>query len=198
MERFTRLAHSALHPLHQETAVAIIGASGNVGRKTLQLLLSEAKNLHSENGTLLRIVAICNSTRILWCKRNERNVDDLLQRLSEQPVQHQSAESLLKELSGQCFDKLVVVDASASPDIAALYERFLAQGIAIVTPNKLANSAGFQRFENLKHLANKKSTPYLYETTVAAALPIIRPLLDLRRAGDKTRVTSGKAQAVGG
>lgn len=185
LERFTRLAHSALHPLHQETAVAIIGASGNVGRKTLQLLLSEAKNLHSENGTLLRMVAICNSTRILWCKRNERNVEDLLQRLSEQPVQHQSAESLLKELSGQCFDKLVVVDASASPDIAALYERFLAQGIAIVTPNKLANSAGLQRFENLKHLANKKSTPYLYETTVAAALPIIRPLLDLRRAGDK-------------
>ncbi len=185
LERFTRLAHSAIQPLHQETAVAIIGASGNVGRKTLQLLLSEAKNLHAENGTLLRIVAICNSTRILWCKRNERNVEDLLQRLSEQATQPQSAERLLKELSGQCFDKLVVVDASASPDIAALYERFLAQGIAIVTPNKLANSAGFERFENLKHLANKQSTPYLYETTVAAALPIIRPLLDLRRAGDK-------------
>jgi bifunctional aspartokinase / homoserine dehydrogenase 1 len=185
LERFTRIAHSAIQPLHQETAVAIIGASGNVGRKTLQLLLSEAKNLHAENGTLLRIVAICNSTRILWCKRNEGDVENLLQRLNEQPAQAHSAQRLLKELSSQCFDKLVVVDASASPDIAALYEHFLAQGIAIVTPNKLANSAGFERFENLKQLANKQSTPYLYETTVAAALPIIRPLLDLRRAGDK-------------
>jgi aspartokinase/homoserine dehydrogenase 1 len=77
------------------------------------------------------------------------------------------------------------VDASASPEIAALYERFLSQGIAIVTPNKLANSAGFERFESLKRLSNRQSTPYLYETTVAAALPIIKPLLDLRRAGDK-------------
>ncbi len=185
LERFTRLAHSILQPLHQETAVAIIGANGNVGRKTLQLLLSEAKNLHAENGTLLRIVAVCNSTRILWCKRNEGDVENLLQRLSEQPAQNHSAQRLLKELSGQCFDKLVVVDASASADIAALYEHFLAQGIAIVTPNKLANSAGFEHFETLKQLANKQSTPYLYETTVAAALPIIRPLMDLRRAGDK-------------
>lgn len=185
LERFTRLAHSALHPLHQETAVAIIGASGKVGRRTLELLLSEAKNLHSENGTQLRIVALCNSSRILWCKRREHNADDLLQRLAQQPGQSHSAEQLLKELSGQCYDKLVVVDASASADIAALYERFLSQGIAIVTPNKLANSAGFERFEALKRLSNRQSTPYLYETTVAAALPIIKPLLDLRRAGDR-------------
>ncbi|HWR96563.1 MAG TPA: hypothetical protein VN248_07540 [Arenimonas sp.] len=185
LERFTRLAHSALHPLHQETAVAIIGASGKVGRRTLELLLSEAKHLHSENGTRLRIVAVCNSSRILWCKRREHNADDLLQRLAAQPSQNHSAEQLLTELSGQCYDKLVVVDASASADIAALYERFLAQGIAIVTPNKLANSAGFERFETLKRLANRQSTPYLYETTVAAALPIIKPLLDLRRAGDR-------------
>lgn len=187
LERFTRLAHSALHPLHQETAVAIIGASGKVGRKTLQLLLSESKNLYAENGTQLRIVAICNSKNILWCKRRETDVENLLQRLAEQPTQNQSAEQLLKELSGQCFDKLIVVDASASPDIAALYERFLAKGIAIVTPNKLANSAGIERFANLKQLANKQLTPYLYETTVAAALPIIKPLLDLRRAGDKPK-----------
>ena len=185
LQRFTRLAHSALHPLHQETAVAIIGASGKIGRRTLELLLSEAKNLYSENGTQLRIVAICNSSRILWCKRRERDADELLQRLAEQPIQHHSAEHLLKELCGQCYDKLVVVDASASPEIAALYERFLSQGIAIVTPNKLANSAGFERFESLKRLSNRQSTPYLYETTVAAALPIIKPLLDLRRAGDK-------------
>ena len=133
----------------------------------------------------LRIVAICNSKNILWCKRRETDVDDLLQRLSEQPVMNHSAENLLKELSGQCFDKLIVVDASASQEIAALYEQFLAKGIAIVTPNKLANSAGIERFANLKHLANKQLTPYLYETTVAAALPVIKPLLDLRRAGDK-------------
>ncbi len=185
LERFTRLAHSALHPLHQEIAIAIIGASGKVGRKTLQLLLSESKNLHAENGTQLRIVAICNSKNILWCKRRETDADNLLLRLSEQPVLNHSAENLLKELSGQCFDKLIVVDASASQDIAALYEQFLAKGIAIVTPNKLANSAGIRRFANLKQLANQQLTPYLYETTVAAALPVIKPLLDLRRAGDK-------------
>mgnify|MGYP003471733528 CR=1 FL=1 len=96
-----------------------------------------------------------------------------------------SAEHLLEELSAQCYDRLVVVDASASADIAALYERFLSRGIAIVTPNKLANSAGFENFARLKQVASHGATPYLYETTVGAALPVIKPLLDLRRAGDK-------------
>ena len=184
VERFTRLVHSALHPLHRETAVAVIGASGNVGRRTLELLIAESLQQRAGNGTRLRIVALCNSQRILWCKRRESNIDDLLQRLQEQTPLARSAEHLLEELSAQCYDRLVVVDASASADIAALYERFLSRGIAIVTPNKLANSAGFERFARLQQVASNGATPYLYETTVGAALPVIKPLLDLRRAGD--------------
>lgn len=185
LERFTRLVHSALHPLHRETAVAVIGANGNVGRRTLELLIAESLQQRAGNGTRLRIVALCNSQRILWCKRHESDADDLLQRLQEQAPHPHSAEHLLEELSAQCYDRLVVVDASASADIAALYERFLSRGIAIVTPNKLANSAGFERFARLKQVASNGSTPYLYETTVGAALPVIKPLLDLRRAGDR-------------
>lgn len=185
LERFTRLVHSALHPLHRETAVAVIGANGNVGRRTLELLIAESLQQRAGNGTRLRIVALCNSQRILWCKRHESDADDLLQRLQEQVPHPHSAEHLLEELSAQCYDRLVVVDASASADIAALYERFLSRGIAIVTPNKLANSAGFERFARLKQVASNGSTPYLYETTVGAALPVIKPLLDLRRAGDR-------------
>lgn len=184
VERFTRLVHSALHPLHRETAVAVIGANGNVGRRTLELLVAESLQQRAGNGTRLRIVALCNSTRILWCKRHETDTDDLLQRLQQQAPLARSAEHLLEELSAQCYDRLVVVDASASADIAALYERFLSRGIAIVTPNKLANSAGFERFARLQQVASNGATPYLYETTVGAALPVIKPLLDLRRAGD--------------
>lgn len=185
LERLTRLLHSTLHPLHRETAVAVIGASGNVGRRTLELLLDGNRRQHNGHGTRLRIVAVCNSQRILWCKRHETDAEDLLQRLAAQPAQARSAERLLEELSGQCFDRLVVVDASASPEIAALYERFLARGIAIVTPNKLANSAGFERYARLAQIASSGATPYLYETTVGAALPVIKPLQELQRAGDK-------------
>lgn len=184
LQRFTRLVHSALYPVHQETAVAIIGASGRIGRQTLHLLLKESARLAADNGIQLRVVALCNSKQVLWCKRRETDVEALLERLNAEPAQTQPAAQLVKELLSQCYDKLVVVDASASQEIASLYEHFLEAGVAVVTPNKLASSDALSRFSSLHQLSRSKLTPYLYETTVAAALPVLRPLLDLRRAGD--------------
>ncbi|QGX41564.1 hypothetical protein [Permianibacter aggregans] len=184
LQRFTRLLHSRLYPLQQETAVAIIGASGRIGRQTLQLLLTEGQRLFAESGTQLRVIALCNSKQTLWCKRHENDCQGLLNRLAEQPLQQRPASLLAQELLSQGYDKLVVVDASASSEIAGLYEQFLAAGVAVVTPNKLANSDALQRFTELQSLARKHRVPYCYETTVAAALPVLKPLLDLRRAGD--------------
>ncbi len=79
----------------------------------------------------------------------------------------------------------VFVDCTASADIPKLYPRLLSHKIAIVTPNKKANSESYNFYEELKTLAKQNQVKYLYETTVGAALPIIQTIQDLVKTGDE-------------
>jgi len=189
LEIFARLAHACLYPANDDIAVAIIGASGRIGRQTLQLLRQQQAALKSDLGlrhhASLRVVAICNSHRLHWCGQQESDADSSLNALAVATEVADPAARLTQELLAQHYPRLIVVDASASSHVADLYESLLQAGIAVVTPNKVANADQFQRFALLQALSRHNAAPYLYETTVAAALPVLRPLLDLQRAGDR-------------
>ncbi|NQD37803.1 hypothetical protein HPT27_12270 [Permianibacter sp. IMCC34836] len=189
LDVFARLAHTCLYPADNDIAVAIIGASGRIGRQTLQLLRQQQATLKSDLGLRhhagLRVVAICNSRQIHWCSQQESSADASIHALASEPDVTDPATRLVQELLAQQFSRLIVVDASASAHVAALYEPLLQAGIAVVTPNKIANADLQQRFALLQTLSRHSAAPYLYETTVAAALPVLRPLLDLQRAGDR-------------
>jgi bifunctional aspartokinase / homoserine dehydrogenase 1 len=78
----------------------------------------------------------------------------------------------------------VIIDCSASADVAGLYRDWLGQGIHIVTPNKKANSGSLPYYRALREAARAAGTHYLYEATVGAGLPVIHTLRDLRGTGD--------------
>jgi len=85
----------------------------------------------------------------------------------------------------------VIIDCSASEAVAALYPRWLAEGIHVVTPNKRANSGDLALAEAIRLARRQGSTHYLYEATVGAGLPIIQTLRDLRETGDDIRRIEG-------
>ena len=80
-------------------------------------------------------------------------------------------------------ERPVFVDCTASPAIAGRYGELLSRGIAVVTPNKLANAGRLSDWQRLQELS--ADVPYRYETTVGAALPVLGTISDLRRAGDR-------------
>ena len=79
----------------------------------------------------------------------------------------------------------VFVDCTASDLIAAKYEEILGSNISIVTPNKRANSAGYDKYLRLKKAAKNHGVKFLYETNVGGGLPIISTIQDLIYSGDK-------------
>jgi aspartokinase/homoserine dehydrogenase 1 len=85
----------------------------------------------------------------------------------------------------------VIIDCSASPDVASRYAHWLAQGIHVVTPNKKANSAEFGYYQHLRQARRLAGAHYLYEATVGAGLPVIQTLRDLRETGDEIRRIEG-------
>ena len=85
----------------------------------------------------------------------------------------------------------IMIDCSASADVAARYPAWLASGIHIVTPNKKANSADLDFYARMHEARRQGGAHYLYEATVGAGLPIIQTLRDLRDTGDEIQRIEG-------
>jgi aspartokinase/homoserine dehydrogenase 1 len=85
----------------------------------------------------------------------------------------------------------VIIDCSASADVAARYPGWLGTGIHIVTPNKKANSADLEFYARMHEARRQGGAHYLYEATVGAGLPIIQTLRDLRDTGDEIKRIEG-------
>jgi aspartokinase/homoserine dehydrogenase 1 len=85
----------------------------------------------------------------------------------------------------------VIIDCSASADVAEQYPRWLSAGIHVVTPNKKANSGALALYARLREARRQGGSHYLYEATVGAGLPIIQTLRDLRETGDDIRRIEG-------
>jgi len=78
----------------------------------------------------------------------------------------------------------IFVDCTASEEITEIYSEILKSNISIVTPNKIANIAAFEKHQELRELSKKHNTHFLYETNVGAGLPVISTLQGLLISGD--------------
>ena len=85
----------------------------------------------------------------------------------------------------------VIIDCTANQEIADRYADWLARGIHVVTPNKKAFSGDRAYYDSLARSARQGNSHYLYETTVCAALPVIRTIRDLVDTGDRVKSVQG-------
>jgi bifunctional aspartokinase / homoserine dehydrogenase 1 len=158
--------------------IAIIGATGRVGRRLLELIDARRALLQQRSGLRLRIVAAANSTRWLHVPDHvpATRVPELLAAASPPP------DALA--LTRAPLQPRVLVDCSASAQIAALYPRWLGAGVDVVTPNKLGSSAERPLAQAIT--AAQAGGGVLHDnTTVGAQLPLLSTLRDLHRAGDR-------------
>ncbi|HEX3123451.1 MAG TPA: hypothetical protein VHQ21_09135 [Rhodanobacteraceae bacterium] len=175
--RFAGTAHGA--PGERDAIdIAIVGATGRVGRRVLELIEARRPFLQ-RSGVRLRVVAAANSSRLLAAPEGlaAGRVAELL------PSAAASTDP--SGLTRPPLQPGIVLDCTASADIAAHYPRWLAAGIDIVTPNKLASSAD-RPLAHAVAAAQAAAGTHLYDsTTVGAQLPLLATLRDLHRAGDR-------------
>jgi homoserine dehydrogenase len=85
----------------------------------------------------------------------------------------------------------LLIDCSASDDVAAQYGGWLEQGIHVVTPNKHAGSGPLERYHAMRQSAALGEARFRYEATVAAGLPVMQTLRDLLDTGDELLAVDG-------
>ena len=175
-----RAVHAAFYLSPNTLSIGLIGP-GTVGRVLLAQLATQVERLRALNLDL-RVRGIAASKRMLLA---ESAID-----LDHWPAQlAASGEPLdLERFANHCqadyIPHTVIIDCTASVEVAAQYRAWLGRGIHMVTPNKKANSGAFPYYRELQAARRAAGTHYLYEATVGAGLPVIQTLRDLRETGD--------------
>jgi len=186
--RALRAVHSSFYLSPHTISIGLIGP-GVVGGVLLDQLAARVEHLSRELKVDLRVRGIMSSQRM-----HLANGEIPLNRWREAINANNVPADLAKFAEHVHADHLphaIIIDCSASADVAARYPGWLASGIHIVTPNKKANSADFDFYLRLQEARKQGGAHYLYEATVGAGLPIIQTLRDLRDTGDEIRRVEG-------
>lgn len=161
--------------------VFLIGV-GLIGKTLIKMIHSQLAKLQEDNMLDIKIHGLANSRFMAF---DEDGFD-----LSAMPVPSEkdlpmNLQVFLNTMNSMNFSNSVLVDCTASQEVADTYQRVLESKVAIVTPNKKANSGTLEKYKSLKKLSDQRNIKFFYETNVAAGLPVINTLHDLILSGDR-------------
>lgn len=177
------LASAAFHdaiPAERPAQIALLG-TGTVGGAVLARL---QRWQGTAFGRRLQLVHVANSRRAASDKRGVA---------LRAPVPEIGIAASL-DLVANAFrprGARIVVDATASDEVAARHAQWLAQGIHVVTACKLGQGTSLQRWRGIRNARAAGGTQYGDAATVGAGLPLLRTLRELQAGGDRIHAIAG-------
>ncbi|HZX72390.1 MAG TPA: homoserine dehydrogenase [Rhodanobacter sp.] len=167
-------------------AVGLIGP-GRVGSALLDQLRTAQPRLARDSGLELKLCGVVASKRMwLDCDDVELNA----RHGGAQVWRPNDLAAFAEHVRGVDGRHALLIDCSASDEVASLYPGWLAAGIHVVTPNKLAGSGALSRWRAIRN-ACASGARFRYEATVCAGLPVIQTLRDLLDTGDELLAVEG-------
>lgn len=163
--------------------VFLVGV-GLIGKTLIRMIAQQRKKLMQENDLDIQIHGIANS-RYMAFDEDGFDLANCPLPQDAKGAKPMDIKKFVAQMEEMNFSNSVFVDCTASQEVADVYEQVLEAKVALVTPNKKANSGSLETYKGLKKLAYKRGVKFLYETNVAAGLPVISTLQDLMLCGDK-------------
>jgi aspartokinase/homoserine dehydrogenase 1 len=179
--RALRAAHSAFYLSPHTVSIGLIGA-GVVGGAFLDQLAAQTARLNERFNLNFRVRGIATSKRMALFERSA-DLDGWRAEFSAHATANE-LETFVNHVRADHIPHTVIVDCSASEEVARCYPAWFERGIHVVTPNKKANSAEYAFYERLAAARETGGAHYLYEATVGAGLPVIQTARELRETGD--------------
>lgn len=183
-ERALRAIHSAFFG-ERDSAQLFLAGTGRVGTALLTQLGGQIQTLEAQ-GTDLVLAGVARS-RVAVVRPAGLQIGGWSEALVEGDT---TFEGMVESILSSDHQQRIFVDCTASTTVAGTYERLLADGVAVVTANKLAFAEAASRFEKLRDLGRRGMGLY-FETTVGAGLPVLRTVDDLVSTGDRIRRIEG-------
>jgi aspartokinase/homoserine dehydrogenase 1 len=169
INRALRAVHGGFYLSNKTISIGVIG-SGLVGSSLLKQIEQTREHLAKEDGINLYVRGIANSKKMRLSDGEEIDTD---------------LNIFAQYIIAEDIPHAVIIDCTASEQIAAQYVTWMKQGAHIITPNKRAGSGDFSYYQEIKACSKTLGRHFLYETTVCAGLPVIKTLQDLIQTGDE-------------
>jgi len=185
LEKDVKKAINVLHEAFFETTYkqlnVFIAGTGNVGGKLISQIHQQIAYLQEHLRLQIRIAGLANSKKI--CIQEEGiPLDNWPDQLAAAPSG--TIYDFVQAIQNANLRNSVFVDVTANEVVAGVYGALLEKSISVVACNKIACSASYAHYKQLKLLAREYNTHFLFETNVGAGLPVIGTLNDLLRSGD--------------
>ena len=186
--RALRAVHSGFYLSAKTISIGLVGC-GTVGSTFLDQIHRQSERLRQEFDLDLRVRGIARTKHMLLADRSI-DLGEWRDGISASATEIDFA-AFENHIHPEHLPHAVIIDCTADQGIARRYAGWLERGIHIVTPNKKAFSDDQDYYDTLASSAKRGNTHYLYETTVCAALPVIRTIRDLVDTGDRIRSVQG-------
>ena len=167
-------------------AVGLIGP-GRVGSALLDQLRAAQPRLARDCGLDLKLCGVVASKR-MWLDCDDAELNG--RHGGAQIWRPNDLDAFAAHVRGNDGRHALLIDCSASDDVAAHYAHWLAAGTHVVTPNKLAGSGPLARWQAIR-AASAGGARFRYEATVCAGLPVVQTLRDLLDTGDELLAVEG-------
>ncbi len=151
-EELVQAIHSQLFQAQKRVAVALCG-KGNIGSSWLNLFSTQKSELEKRHGMSFDLVAVVDS-QMYWFDDQGIDAISVSKRFNDESIENDG--SWLTRLGAlQEYDEAVVLDVTASKELASSYVDIAQQGIHLISANKVAGSADsgyYHQVQNRIHM----------------------------------------------
>ena len=157
--------------------------TGLIGNALITMMKEQFDKLAKESLLEVNVVAVANSTKMLF-EEDGLPLDSCVADMKAGGEQMMMPAFVDRMISLNKTNS-IFVDCTSSEAVTDCYAAILEANISIVTPNKKANSASYEKYQELKSVAFKRGVKFFYETNVGAGLPVLNTMNDLLLSGDR-------------
>lgn len=170
-------------PSVQPARVALLG-TGTVGSALWSRLAGWSE---SPLGERLLLVHVANSQVAISNRKGiPANTPEIFIRNMPRASSLDAVEAALDGMGPR-----IVIDATASEEVAEQHAAWLARGIHVVTACKLGQGTSLERWDAIQSARHAGGTHYGDSATVGAGLPVLRSLRELQAGGDRIHAIAG-------
>ncbi len=186
--RALRAVHAGFYLSPQTISIGLVGP-GNVGKAFVRQLAAARERLKRESNVDLRLRGIATS-RAMWLGESAVAPLQALAGLASAPMPL-DMQRFADHVRADHIPHAVILDCSASGEVADRYAEWLARGIHVAVANKQAGAGSIERYDAIRRAATAGGARWRYEATVGAGLPILGTLRDLVDTGDELHAVEG-------
>ncbi len=180
--------HTSLFRAEKQIGLILFG-KGNIGSRWLELFAREQESLSARTGFEFILSGVVDSQRSLLSYEG-LNASRALAFFDDESIE-QDPEELFLWMRAHPYDDLVVLDVTASAELADRYLDFASYGFHVISANKLAGASSGDNYRQIRDAFAKTGRHWLYNATVGAGLPVNHTVRDLRDSGDSILSISG-------